>query len=151
MTLFNRPGLPAHCDELSTAFQRARPTNQTVRPQYRYNEDTFGEVFDQLRSFCISYPIMRRTNIISTSITGSLYYIPFLTLSGTYPVIPAREQNENVSQAFTLLVNYQSTGKTTCFGVYLPMGSWWSSSVALMEALHMRRRCTRTAPLEWWS
>ena len=26
------PELPAYCDELPTAFQRARPTNQTLRP-----------------------------------------------------------------------------------------------------------------------
>ena len=27
-----RPEMPAYCDELPTSFQRARPTNQTVRP-----------------------------------------------------------------------------------------------------------------------
>ena len=148
MTLFNRPGLPAYCDELSTAFQRARPTNQTVRPQYRYTDDIFGEVFDQLRSFCtgIFYPVLAiMFNIFSTSIRGSLSYL--LSHIIRYPVIPAREQNKNVSQAFTQ-VHYQSTGVTTCFGVYLPMGSWWSSSVALLEAFHMRCRCTRIAPME---
>ena len=134
MTLFNRPRLPASCDELPTAFQRARPTNQTVRPQYRYNEDTLGEVFDQFRSFCMLYPILRRINIFSTSIRGSFYCIPFLTLSGTNtPLSP----HVNKIKRFAGL-HLSSTSETTCFGVYLPMGSWWSSFVALLEALHMR-------------
>ena len=127
MTLFNRPGLPASCDELSAAFQRARPTNQTVRPQYRYNEDTLGEVFDQFRSFCILYLILRRITIFSKSIRGSFYYIPFLTSS----------PHVNKTKRFAGL-HLSSTSETTCFGVYLPMGSWWSSFVALLEALHMR-------------
>ena len=71
--LFNRPGLPPYCDEIPTAFQRAWPTNQIVRPQYRYKEDIFGEVFDHLSSFCILYPVLGMFNIFSASIRGFLY------------------------------------------------------------------------------
>ena len=101
-----------------TAYQPNRTSSD------RYKEDIFGEVFDQLRSFCILYLVLLEITIIfSIIMRGSLYYIPFLALMIIrYPVIPAREQNKNVSQAFTL-VHYQSTGKTTCFGVFLPMGS----------------------------
>ena len=95
--------------------------------------------------YCIPYWEESIYSPQEASMRGSLYPLSHII---RYPVIPAREQNTNVSQAFTL-VHYQYTGVTTCFGVYLPMESWWSSSVALLEALHMRCQRTRIAPMEW--
>ena len=75
------PELSAYCDELPTAFQRARPTNQTVRPHTDIKKIYLVKYLINCARFVYCIPYWGESIYPPQASEG--HFIPFLTLSGT--------------------------------------------------------------------